>query len=639
MAIDLELIRSDNDSWTPERLKFAEDAIKAYTQLADDLANAGAGNGTWYLSTLTRGDVDTLQVRLQSGLGHDANAVEIDRYFLFDAKGKPSLRNELMVLGENLQKKGLADVINRTGVDLLTSGGGKLIEVHANLDVGGYAWLRKGVWPKGGSATLDAIVSRASGSNLISSELTKAWFAMPRSEQRAFVLTDAFKAYKPAFLGSEWKGTADLSRPEVRAAFTGVKQLASRTLPEVAADATANEIYRDATLRHQIGVRRYASGLADRVAKLLETADRDLTSQLRQRLARFKGEGRALDYTGQRWKALIKDMTDQRAEALAEASKLIRTDLAGFSVAEGSREVSILTAAIPIKLELATVAADQLRAILTSQPFQGRLLGDWFKKLKVDDGARLVQALQIGMVQGQPIDDLVRTVVGTRANAYADGILAITRRDANTIVRTAVNHVSNAARGYVWDANQDIIQAEIWTATLDGRTSASCRGRDGHGAPVGDNKLPDGVPPLSPPDVRPPGHMNCRSIMVAFLNGIGLVGRRPTVTDIRTRRQREIDFRAEAKRTGKSIQTIRAEWAAKNIGGVPAATTYQDFLMRQSVLFQNEVLGPTRAALFRNGGLKLDQFIDRAGNSLTLDELAKTQPEAFRRAGIDPAGF
>lgn len=402
---------------------------------------------------------------------------------------------------------------------------------------------------------------------------------------------------------------------------------------------TSNEQYRDAALRHQIGLRRYSAGLTKRIAELLEKADRDLAEKLRARLARFEREGRELDFTGERWKALLSDVRAARDVALQQYAELVRGELRELSVQEAAQELALLEAVVPIDFRFAAVAADRLRAIVSSRPFQGRLLNDWFKTLKATDQARLTQALQLGMTNGETTDEIVRRIVGTRRNKYADGILAMTRRDATAIARTAINHVSNTARNYVWEANSDVITARIWVSTLDGRTSAVCRARDGHGAPVGDHELPPGVPPLKPKDVRPPAHVNCRSVMVAYIDGAGLLGNRPTVTDTRTRRRREIDFRAEARRTGKSIQEVRREWADRNVGRVPAATTYQDFLKRQPAAFQDEVLGKTKGKLFREGGLTVDQFVDRAGNELTLAQLAASKPEAFVRAGLDPDTF
>src|SRR5690606_21027065 len=87
---------------------------------------------------------------------------------------------------------------------------------------------------------------------------------------------------------------------------------------------TANEAYRDAVLRHQIGLRRYAAGLTKRIAELLERADRDLAEKLRARLARFEREGRELDFTGERWKALLADVRAARDAALQQYAELVR---------------------------------------------------------------------------------------------------------------------------------------------------------------------------------------------------------------------------------------------------------------------------------------------------------------------------
>ena len=260
---------------------------------------------------------------------------------------------------------------------------------------------------------------------------------------------------------------------------------------------TANELYFDAALRHQIGLRRYSAGLNKRIAKLLQDADAELTERLRLRLRRF--EGQTLDYTGERWRALLQDMAAARTAALNEVRKVAREELTELAGMEAAREVSVLQSSIPIEVSFAAVAADQLRAIVSSQPFQGRLLREWFNGLEYQDRQRLKSALQLGMTAGEPIDDIVRRVVGTRKANYTDGILSTTRRDAEAVVRTAVNHVSNAARGYVWEANNDIIAARIWTSTLDGRTSAVCRARDGKGRSTRpDGSLPPGIEPLRP---------------------------------------------------------------------------------------------------------------------------------------------
>jgi len=383
---------------------------------------------------------------------------------------------------------------------------------------------------------------------------------------------------------------------------------------------TINQIYRDAVLRHQVDVRRYTAGVNKQVATLLEKADAELVEKLRARLAKF--EGKPLDVTSERWKALLADIRDWRHSALQDYKDLTRKELGEFSVHEGQANTTMLNNSVGlVDVEFASVAGAQLRAIITSQPFQGRLLNDWFNTLEAADQVRLVQAIQLGMTQGETIDDIVRRVVGTREAGYADGILSITRRDAQGIVRTAVNFVSNEARDSVLEENDDIVTAKIWVSTLDGRTTPICQANDGKGTPIGNNELPKGVQPLQPPGITPPAHFNCRSTMVGYIDGVGLVGKRPYVSDTRTRKSREADFEAEAATTGRPIQDIRQDWADANVGDVPSATNYNDWLKGQSAQFQDEVLGPTRGKLFREGGVTLDQFVDRSGNELTIEQL------------------
>lgn len=400
---------------------------------------------------------------------------------------------------------------------------------------------------------------------------------------------------------------------------------------------TANEDLFDGALRHQVDLRRYDANLRSQILVLLEAADAKLAERLRALLPKVLG--RPVNLAGDKWKSILAEVKEARAEVLAEIQKLAKKELTQLAKVEADHEVKLLTKASPVEYKFAEASAEALGAIATSKPFQGAVLGDWFKSLTAADQTRLVRTLQLGAATGDTTDNIVRKVVGTKKNQFADGILTATRREAQAIVRTGLTHVSTQARELVWESNSDVIEMLVVVATLDGRTTAICRARDGQAVSLDGKPLPKGVVPLEPPGVRPPFHVGCRTTMVAVFRGLGLLGDRPTVVDTRTRDKREIDFRAQAKETGRPIQEIRAAWAAKNVGRVPATTSYQEFLGRQSAAFQDEVLGKTKGKLFRDGNLKLDQFVDRAGNELTLAQLAEREPSAFRRAGLDPDIF
>lgn len=399
---------------------------------------------------------------------------------------------------------------------------------------------------------------------------------------------------------------------------------------------TANQDYFDTALRHQIGVRRFASGEVKKILSLLEKADRELVEKLRKRLIKL---GHVTDFTSMRYTKLIESIRKNRAKAMKALRQELTPDLVEFGRLETGFETRALEAAIPIEIEFATVEVAKIREIALRRPFQGRLLKDWYATLQQADQKRLRESIQLGMTQGESVPTMMQRIAGTRANRFRDGVLSITRREAETVVRTAVNHVSNRAREAVFDENSDVIRALRWTSTLDGRTSAICRARDGQMAVTEGNSLREGELALQPPGARPPAHPNCRSVVVAVIDETGVVGTRPSVTDTRRRERREVDFRKISKSTGKPIKQVRSEWADRNIGTVPAKTTYNQWLKRQPAEFQDEVLGSTKGKLFRSGKVDVQEFVDRRGGELTLAQLSRTRPEAFTAAGLDPGDF
>ncbi len=398
-------------------------------------------------------------------------------------------------------------------------------------------------------------------------------------------------------------------------------------------NVTGNQKLFDAALRHQVGLIRFTSGEVRRVVDLLEEADRDLVGMLRNRLGDVSRA--PTDFTSERWKLLLADIRVARGEAMSKVRGELSPTLRELSVMEAGFEKRIIQGSMPLSLELASVSSSSLHAIVTTQPFNGNLLGQWYGTLASSDKSNLIRTIQLGLTEGSTLDQIVRRVAGTRSEGFSNGVLAINRRNAETVVRTAVNGVANAARNALWVENADLISALRWTATLDGRTTPVCRARDGRVAPVSpQGSIPKGQPALSPSGARPPAHPGCRSVMVAVVDGIEAVGTRPFVRDTRTRGGRETNFRKEARRSGRPIQEVRKAWAQRNIGSVPAEVTYQDWLRRQPVSFQDDVLGPSFGKLFRDGGLTLPKFVDEAGKQFTLAQLRITESAAFAAAGL-----
>jgi hypothetical protein len=69
-------------------------------------------------------------------------------------------------------------------------------------------------------------------------------------------------------------------------------------------------------------------------------------------------------------------------------------------------------------------------------------------------------------------------------------------------------------------------------------------------------------------------------------------------------------------------------------GQVPEAETYQTWLKKKSPAFQDDVLGPTRGKLFREG-MPLDRFVDQSGKEYTLAQLRSKDATLFKKAGLE----
>jgi SPP1 gp7 family putative phage head morphogenesis protein len=186
-----------------------------------------------------------------------------------------------------------------------------------------------------------------------------------------------------------------------------------------------------------------------------------------------------------------------------------------------------------------------------------------------------------GFVQGKTTRQIVKEVVG------AGGLADVSQRNAATVVRTALNHVSTQAREIVYQKNSDIVEKYEWVSTLDSRTSTICRSRDGQKYDIGKGPLP-------------PAHPNCRSATAPVISS-------------------EFDFLdAGAKRAARGAD-----------GGmqVDASTTYYDFLKQQPAWFIDKALGPIRGKIFRNSGMSPEEFrvasVDGFGRPLTLKEMAE----------------
>lgn len=419
----------------------------------------------------------------------------------------------------------------------------------------------------------------------------------------------------------------------VRGLDISISLESARAMRLVAAATTANEALLDALIRHQILVLRMSEDIRLRIQRLLDDTEADIADKIRSRLLGRTGLTTTDDY--RRLDTLLRVIRNIRTRAWDEVTEEWVREAVAIAQAEPGLVSGIANTVAPVILNTVIPPAEQLRALVEARPFEGRTLRQWAASIAEEDLRRIENQVRIGMLAGEDSATIARRVVGSARQRGTDGVTQITRRNAEAITRTMVNHISNMARREFLLANQDLFSEEQFVATLDSRTTPICRSLDGRRYPVDEGPIP-------------PLHFNCRSLRVPVLSGDAL-GMRP----FKAVTQRQL-LREFAQREGISVPRSRDaiprglkgrfdEFARRRVreltGRVPGTTTYQEWLTRQTAAFQDDVLGPTRGALFRRGGLTLDRFVNRAGDEIPLRELARRHADAFRAAGLDPESF
>ncbi|MAF43755.1 MAG: phage head morphogenesis protein [Parcubacteria group bacterium] len=221
------------------------------------------------------------------------------------------------------------------------------------------------------------------------------------------------------------------------------------------------------------------------------------------------------------------------------------------------------------------------------QPF----VRDWSRKQITSVNNAIRQA----WVNGNTTQQVITAIRGTKANSFNDGLVATSKRQAEAVARTAIQHVSSKARESTWEANKDIIEKYKYRAVLDHRTTTQCAGLDGQEFPVGQGPMP-------------PIHIQCRSTTIPVIS-------------------KEFEFLS------------RGATRASADGPVSARTTYYGWLKRQDKGFQEDVIGKERTKLLRSNKLSATEFaklqLNKNFEPRTLAEMQKKEAALFEELGVN----
>jgi SPP1 gp7 family putative phage head morphogenesis protein len=345
---------------------------------------------------------------------------------------------------------------------------------------------------------------------------------------------------------------------------------------------SANDFVFDASVKHQIFVQRYAGGQVKDLLKYLTELVRDVEVKL----ARAESLSQA-----QKLSTELRDIRELIDDALRKISSGVLSNIVDF--AEYEAEFAVKTISLAATVEATLPQSELLRALVTTRPMVLHS-GKATQELTIDSAVRtfsqrksaeLLRVIQTGFINGDPVAVLTKRVKDVSKRQASQ---------AESLVRTSIQHISGEARKETHIANNDILQGEEWVAVLDDRTTIGCAALDG--SIFNFNEGP-----------TTPRHWRCRSTRVPVL---------------------QEKFRVPG------LEGTRASKGSDFTGQISAKRTYSGWLRDQSESFQITVLGAERQKLFKAGGLSLDKFTDDVGVQYTLDELRLLEPVAFERAGI-----
>lgn len=347
-----------------------------------------------------------------------------------------------------------------------------------------------------------------------------------------------------------------------------------------------NEILQDRTIRHAHFLARLSSAEANKITRFLEReVYPDLVEQIRKRLERARLSGARNLRSTKRLQEIEKEIDALIRAGHQSAYSRTSQTLRDMALMESRFTTRLLEEVLePFGISVSAPSNSMLRAIVTNSAIRGEFLRDDFAAMTGRTRRSVVSAINIGLVEGEGVDNIVRRLTGTRR--APGGVLKASRVDARRIVRTAATHTTTQAREITYQENDDLIKGVRWVATLDDRTSLVCISLDGTIYPVDDGP-------------RPPAHPNCRSTTVPVLKSYSELGL--NIPDI--------------------PQTTRASMN----GQVPANTTYAQWLKSQPVSVQNEVLGNRLATEWRAGRVGVDRFIDQNNRPLSISQILRLE--------------
>ena len=362
------------------------------------------------------------------------------------------------------------------------------------------------------------------------------------------------------------------------------------------------KILLDAAIKNQIALDQYSHHLDRRIQLLLRDVEGEIIGIVAKNDPTFPT---MTEWKLKRLAALNKQIEKILTQSFGNIDASTKESLLSVAELQAEYAVKSFNRAVSVDLFQVTLTHTDLKAIVENTLIDGKVIGQWWAKQSDDLKNRIsasmteaVTKIQIGMVQGEGIADLVGRI---RGNKHWVPIMNLSRQHAEALVRTSVMSVANAARMEVYKANADVLSGYEWISTLDNRTTTQCAALD-------KKRFDLDLKPIDHDIAYPgcPAHWNCRSLICPVTK---------TWAEL-------VGSNGRSKKQISQLRNIPKEERA-SMGETIPSQTYDQWLRSQSESTQTEILGPGRFDLWKRNKLDMADLVDNSGNLIPLAELKK----------------
>lgn len=350
--------------------------------------------------------------------------------------------------------------------------------------------------------------------------------------------------------------------------------------------ASVNEEIAERVRKHVVNLMRFEASVRREVLTILEGVSKGIVGEL---------SGSGLSPSRQdRLRAVLGTVGQIIGTAYTQMANLTGERLGELAELESEYTVKTLGDTIPVEVETTSLSPTQLRTLAGDALIDGAITKDWFAKQSEDLRFAFAKTLREGLAMGEDTAKLVRRVRGYKAKDGTEvkGVMEVSKVQAETLVRTAVQQVANSSALASFQANSDLIKAVQQISTLDSRTSVTCVAYSGKQWDV------QSLSPIGhdlPFNAGPPRHWRCRSRLVPI-----------------TKSWKELGFDQEEVPPSKR---------ASMDGEVPADLPLNKWLEGKSDAFIEDLLGPGRAKLWKSGTVSLTNMVGQDGRPLSIKAL------------------